>query len=206
MPHAMTEMSRTLQRAITLLDSSRSLSDALCEVIMASAPQSGRTQPLDLSRTMVLVPGGRLARAIERGLLARAQTAQTPMFAPTVVTPIMLASRFVVATAPTLGGIATRVSWRATIDQALDAKTALSKGVRDLFGIREDAEVSSALRENIAKRLLRCARETASAMHSFADVAAAITARDGETSTNAPLQQRWNTLVPRCRENWSHRA
>ena len=114
---------------------------------------------------------------------------------PTVVTPIMLASRFVVATAPTLGGIATRVSWRATIDQALDAKTALSKGVRDLFGIREDAEVSSALRENIAKRLLRCARETASAMHSFADVAAAITARDGETSTNAPLQQRWNTLV-----------
>ena len=195
MLHAMTEMSRTLQRAITLLDSSRSLSDALCEVIMASAPQSDRTQPLDLSRTRVLVPGGRLARAIERGLLARAQTAHTPMFAPTVVTPIMLASRFVVATAPTLGGIATRVSWRATIDQALDAKTALSKGVRDLFGIREDAEVSSALRENIAKRLLRCARETASAMHSFADVAAAITERDGETSTNAPLQQRWNTLV-----------
>jgi len=134
--------SRVPAPSIRILDCGRALSDALCEVLVAHH----RGRPFDFARTMVLVPGGRLAAALERGLIARARSAGVPLIAPTVVTPLMLADRFVEPTRPVLTPLASRLSWRETIERVFAeprsaaAEPSLADEVARVFGVHAGSE------------------------------------------------------------------
>lgn len=105
-------------RVVHSLDCSRALSDAICEVVVGAGGSDG-VAPFDLARTMVLVPGGSIVGPIERNLLARARHRGTPLIAPTIVTPLMLASRFVAPTLPVLSALGSRASWREAFEETI---------------------------------------------------------------------------------------
>lgn len=164
------------------LDCSRALSDAMCEVIVAHH----RGAPFDLARTMVLVPGGRLAHAIERRLLAQAAQAGAPLIAPTIVTPLMFAGRFVEPALPVVSALASRLAWREAIDRAIDGGDDFSRAVAELF--RNRPELPQPARARAAERMARLSSEIAAAMLSFDDVADAC-------AGDASLAARWRTIV-----------
>ncbi len=193
-------------RVITLLDSTKPLSQAMCDVLLAGLKRSDDARaadteraPLDLSRTVVLVPGGRIVRNIERELLERSRCAGSPLFAPSLITPSMLSSRFVIARARSLSALATRLSWRMTLDGALARTDDGAQRVRRLLGVRdgvaENVAPSSALREKLAVRLVKLSRETASAMQTIAAIAATAAGNAHGHSPDAALADRWQTLA-----------
>lgn len=165
-------------RAIRQLDNSLALSDAMCEVIV----QHHRGDAFDLARTMVLVPGGRLARAIDRGLLARARAAGQPLLAPSIVTPLMLAGRFVVPDRPVLSRLGSRLAWRAALDAVLAAGDADARAVARLLHGKD--ELPQRVRARTALRLERLGSEIASAMHDVRSVAAGLAAQPASRARN----------------------
>ena len=153
------------------LDARLPISEALCEVLAGWGVGGGlRDQrgsratrdPLDLSRTMVLVPGGRLAGALSRRLLARAKAESRPLFAPTVVTPKRFGSNLVEPLRPILGETAALFSWREVLDRSIAAKDGFAEKVSALFGV--PGEPDPRVRMRIARRVGRLSSEVAAAM------------------------------------------
>ncbi|MFZ4751034.1 MAG: hypothetical protein ACOYMM_11090, partial [Phycisphaerales bacterium] len=183
-------------RSIRVLDSARALSDALCEILVAHH----RGAPFDFGRTMVLVPGARLAGALERNLLARAKDAGQPLIAPSIVTPLMLASRFVEPELPVLTPLASRLAWREALERTQAEDPALADEVARVFGVRvgaagkgdggsageagdeaagpdagsDAAAMDGEMRARFAQRMHRMAAEIAASMHSFDSVLEAL--------------------------------
>ncbi|MEY5061553.1 MAG: ATP-dependent helicase/nuclease subunit, partial [Planctomycetota bacterium] len=153
------------QRAIRQLDNARALSDAMCEVVVAHHEGDA----FDFARTMVLVPGGRLVPAIERGLISRARAAGVPLIAPSIVTPLMLAGRLVVPSASVLSPLAARLAWREVLEASSVANDGFEARVAAVFGAPE--VVDARVRTRIAQRMQRLGSEIASAMLSFQSVA-----------------------------------
>ena len=176
-------------RVVHSLDCSRALSDAICEVVVGAGGSDGVAQ-FDLARTMVLVPGGSIVGPIERNLLARARHRGTPLIAPTIVTPLMLASRFVAPTLPVLSALGSRASWREAFEETIVEEPALAQRIGRVFGtdLRTDlatefragddatTELSAQARARIAARISarmsRIAAECAAAMLSLQEIAA----------------------------------
>ncbi len=158
-------------RTIRLLDNSRALSDAMAEVLVAHH----EGDPFDFACTMVLVPGGRLARALERNLLARAKAAGVPLIAPSIVTPLMFAGRFVVPKTTVLSPLAARLSWREVLEASRAAGHGPDGGfeleVARVFGAATAIDARSRMR--IAQRMQRLSSEVSAAMTDFAAVAGA---------------------------------
>ncbi len=171
-------------RAICLLAPSKPLSEAMCDVILQPEPagspaRGGRARgPLDLSRMMVLVPGGRLAHAVERRLLGRARAAGRPLFAPSIVTPLMFAGRLVAPGKPVLSTIASRLSWREVLEESRRSGDGFSQRVASVFGGAGEPDARATLR--LAQRMQRLASEVAASMRSIRGVAAS------ETATRRP--------------------
>lgn len=160
------------------LDARLPISEALCEVLAGGGGGDGSRdqrgsratrEPLDLSRTMVLVPGGRLAGALSRRLLARAKAESRPLFAPTVVTPKRFGSNLVEPLRPILGETAALFSWREVLDRSIAAKDGFAPQVSALFGV--PGEPDPRVRMRIARRVGRLSSEVAAAMHSFDAIA-----------------------------------
>ena len=188
-------------RVVCSLDCSRALSDAICEVVVGAGGSDGVAQ-FDLARTMVLVPGGSIVGPIERNLLARARHRGTPLIAPTIVTPLMLASRFVAPTLPVLSALGSRASWREAFEEVVAEDPTLAQRIGRVFGtdlrsdLRSDpgtdlatdratefragddatTELSAQARARIAARISarmsRIAAECAAAMLSLQEIAA----------------------------------
>jgi ATP-dependent helicase/nuclease subunit B len=180
-------------RVVHSLDCSRALSDAICEVVVGAGGSDGVAQ-FDLARTMVLVPGGSIVGPIERNLLARARHRGAPLIAPTIVTPLMLASRFVAPTLPVLSALGSRASWREAFEETILEEPALAQRIGRVFGTDlrsnlatdlatefragDDAttELSAQARARIAARISarmsRIAAECAAAMLSLQEIAA----------------------------------
>jgi len=160
--------------SIRLLDSARPLSDAICEALVAG--HAG--EPFDFARTMLLVPGGRIVPAIERNLLGRARSAGAPLVAPSIVTPLMFASRFFEPARPVLAASAARLSWREAIEASLAARDGLALRVASAFGAAPtEDEFDVTARARLAQRMQRLASEAAAAMHDFASLASSAAAR-----------------------------
>lgn len=176
-------------RVVHSLDCSRALSDAICEVVVGAGGSDGVAQ-FDLARTMVLVPGGSIVGPIERNLLARARHRGTPLIAPTIVTPLMLASRFVAPTLPVLSALGSRASWREAFEETIVEEPALAQRIGRVFGtdLRTDlatefragddattelsAQARARIAARIAARMSRIAAECAAAMLSLQEIAA----------------------------------
>ena len=156
------------QRAIRQLDNARALSDAMCEVVVAHHEGDA----FDFARTMVLVPGGRLARALDRRLISRARAAGQPLIAPSIVTPLMLAGRFVVPERPVLSRLGSRLAWRAALDGLLAAGGDDATRVARLLHGKD--ELPRRMRARAAQRLEKLSSEIASSMHDLGSVAAAL--------------------------------
>ncbi len=179
-------------RVVRVLDASRALSDAMCEVLVAHHDADHAGEPFDFEHTMVLVPGGRLAHAIERNLLARAAKAGVPLIAPTIVTPLMLAGRFVEPKLPVLSALGAKLSWRETLDAALE-DAALAKRVAALFSAGE--AIPAHARPRIASRLARLASETATSLLSAADIVGRLGNLAERGDLPAIVAERWSTLA-----------
>lgn len=149
---------------VRLLDPAKALSDALCDHVV----QHHAGVPFDLARTMVLVPGARLAHALERRLIQRAGEAGVALTAPTVVTPLMFAGRLLVPQAPVLSALAARLSWREVLEASVAAGDGLEQRVAAAFGGAE--RVDARVRMRLAKRMQRLASEIAAAMHAIDEV------------------------------------
>jgi RecB family exonuclease len=163
-------MPTVTSRTIHLLDNSRALSDAICEALVAGHADA----PFDFARTMVLVPGGRLARAIERNLLARAKAAGIPLIAPSIVTPLMFAGRFVVPKKPLLSRLGSRLAWRAALDELMSEGSADAVAVAQLLHGKND--LPRRARARTAQRLEKFASEIASSMHDLDSIIALLEA------------------------------
>ena len=136
-------------RVVHSLDCSRALSDAICEVVVGAGGSDGVAQ-FDLARTMVLVPGGSIVGPIERNLLARARHRGAPLIAPTIVTPLMLASRFVAPTLPVLSALGSRASWREAFEETILEEPALAQRIGRVFGTDLRTDMGTDLRSNLA--------------------------------------------------------
>lgn len=184
-------------RVVHSLDCSRALSDAICEVVVGAGGSDG-VAPFDLARTMVLVPGGSIVGPIERNLLARARHRGTPLIAPTIVTPLMLASRFVAPTLPVLSALGSRASWREAFEEVVAEDPTLAQRIGRVFGtdLRSDlgtdlatdratefragddattalsAQARARIAARISARMSRIAAECAAAMLSLQEIAA----------------------------------
>ena len=180
-------------RVVCSLDCSRALSDAICEVVVGAGGSDG-VAPFDLARTMVLVPGGSIVGPIERNLLARARHRGTPLIAPTIVTPLMLASRFVAPTLPVLSALGSRASWREAFEEVVAEDPTLAQRIGRVFGtdLRSNlatdratefragddattalsAQARARIAARISARMSRIAAECAAAMLSLQEIAA----------------------------------
>lgn len=166
-------------RSVRELDNALPLSEALCELVVAHHPGDA----FDFARTMVLVPGGRLAHALERRLIARARAAGRPLVAPTVVTPLMFAGRFVEPERPVLSALGSLLAWRAALDRTLDRPLDPPRAPDPADGGGEEARALARIlhgkdamparaRQRAAQRLARISSEVAAAMLSIDEVAA----------------------------------
>ena len=183
--------------AIRVLDAGLSISEALCDALCAGvgvgvgagvgagaaaaepgvpSAAGGRTHRFDFSRTMVLVPGGRLAGALSRRLLARAKAACEPLFAPMIVTPKRFGPNLVAPTRPFLGDVAALFSWREVLDRSIAAKDGFAARVAALFGMPEEPDPR--VRMRIARRVCRLSAEVAASMGSLQSIATSAAARD----------------------------
>lgn len=159
---------------VRVLEASLPLSQALCEVVLSEASTEG---PIDLSRTMVLVPGGRLSASLTRRLIARAKAAGRPLFAPTIVTPKRFGPNLVEPTKRLLGPLGAVLSWHEVLCRSIASGDGFAVQVAALFGVAEAPDARLCLR--IARRVQRLSAEAAGAMMSFAELAghAAVHAR-----------------------------
>lgn len=187
-----TDHLQQVPRVVRVLDAARALSDAMCEVLVAHHVTDPAGAPFDFERTMVLVPGGRLAHAIERNLLARAAKAGVPLIAPTIVTPLMLAGRFVEPKLPVLGALGAKLSWRETLDAALEDSD-LAPRVATLFAAGQ--AIPAHARPRIASRLARLASETATSLLSAAEIAERLGNLAERGDVPAIVAERWTTLA-----------
>ena len=214
-------------RQVLRLDSTIPLSQALCALLCAIRSDGGghRSPPFDFARTMVLVPGGRLAHGLECELLRQARANGRPLVAPTVVTPAMFLSRFFVPSKPLLSPLGSLLAWRGTVDR-LFAESAdnvtqshfnsVPKSARDLacrvarmlggvsFEKIELAEsrgevapplISNSLRRAIARRLARLDRELASSMSSCRDVSKAADLALARGDVSTRIAEAWSMLA-----------
>ena len=186
--------------AIRVLDARLSISEALCDALCAGvgvgvgagvgagaaaaepgvpSAAGGRTHRFDFSRTMVLVPGGRLAGALSRRLLARAKAACEPLFAPMIVTPKRFGPNLVAPTRPILGDVAALFSWREVLDRSIAAKDGFAARVAALFGMPEEPDPR--VRMRIARRVCRLSAEVAASMGSLQSIATSAAARAGRS-------------------------
>ena len=156
-------------RAIHELDPTLPLSQALVDVL--TRPNAAG-ESFNLGKTLLVVPAGRLARAVERRLLDRARGASSVLEAPSIVTPLMLFGRFIAPTKPLLSRIGAEASWRESIEQIAATDPALCAKVAAAFG--SPPELPNRLRPRVAKRLAKLSAEVASAMHTFASVRVAM--------------------------------
>ncbi len=163
------------------LDPRLPLSEALCHAIVGDAGAGVRagagvaSGPIDLARTMVLVPGARLASSLARRLLARAKAEGRPLFAPTVVTPKRFGPSFVEPTAVVMSDVAALCSWREVLELSIAAKDGFAARVAALFGV--PGEPDPRVRMRIARRVGRLSSEVAAAMQSFDGIAASSAAK-----------------------------
>ena len=125
---------------------------------------------------MVLVPGGRLAGALSRRLLARAKAASEPLFAPMIVTPKRFGPNLVAPTRPILGDVAALFSWREVLDRSIAAKDGFAARVAALFGMAEEPDPR--VRMRIARRVRRLSAEVAASMGSLQSIATSAATRD----------------------------
>lgn len=169
-------------RTIRLLDNSRALSDAMAEVLVAHHEGDS----FDFARTMVLVPGGRLARALERTLLARAKVVGVPLIAPSIVTPLMFAGRFVVPQKRLLTRLGSRLAWRAALDALLAEGGPEALAVAQLLHGRD--ELPRRMRARAAQRLEKLASEIAASMRDLDSVLHSLDAGSSAASRIAALQ------------------
>jgi hypothetical protein len=172
---------RRIASATTLriLDARLALSEALCEVIVGDPAAEGRgaaREPIDLSRAMVLVPGGRLASALSRRLLARARAESRPLFAPMIVTPKRFGPNLVEPVRPILGEMAAMFSWREVLDRSVAAGDGFAVRVASLFGVA--VEPDAAARMRIARRVHRLSSEVAASMWALDEIASSDAARE----------------------------
>lgn len=156
-------------RAIHELDPTLPLSQALADVL--TRPNAAG-ESFNLGKTLLVVPAGRLARAVERRLLDRARGASSVLEAPSIVTPLMLFGRFIAPTKPLLSRIGAEASWRESIERIAVTDPALCAKVAAAFG--SPPELPNRLRPRVAKRLAKLSAEVASAMHTFASVRVAM--------------------------------
>jgi hypothetical protein len=169
-------------RAIHELDPTLPLSQALADVL--TRPNAAG-ESFNLGKTLLVVPAGRLARAVERRLLDRARGASSVLEAPSIVTPLMLFGRFIAPTKPLLSRIGAEASWRESIEQIAATDPALCAKVAAAFG--SPPELPNRLRPRVAKRLAKLSAEVASAMHTFASVRVAMFRRrspSGDAQSN----------------------
>lgn len=194
---------QTARFTTTELDAALPLSEALARVVLAGAPRDGSM--LDLERTMVLVPAGRLARAVERRLLAAARAQGVPLIAPSLVTPALFVKRFVRPTRPVLGDLGARLSWREAVWAYASRGDAERAQLGQIFGpvqSRADIDAGRAVSEaslvTIARRLQALARDAAGAMRSFGEISQAVSQGSlGAASDDAQgrLRARWECLA-----------
>jgi hypothetical protein len=137
-------------RAIHELDPTLPLSQALVDVL--TRPNVAG-ESFNLGKTLLVVPAGRLARAVERRLLDRARGASSVLEAPSIVTPLMLFGRFIAPTKPLLSRIGAEASWRESIEQIAATDPALCAKVAAAFG--SPPELPNRLRPRVAKRLAK---------------------------------------------------
>ncbi|MFM7260753.1 MAG: PD-(D/E)XK nuclease family protein [bacterium] len=200
-------------RNIVRLDPERSLSVALCDIVCRVDLDHGsrRAHPFDFARTMVLVPGGRLAHGLERELLSRARSAGYPLVVPTVVTPAMLLPRFLAPSRPLLTQLGSLLAWRGTVDRLFDpsveasaTNVELARRVAWILGgvggiesaSRSEAPiVSDVLKRAIARRLARIDREVASSMSSFREIAGAAQDAAARGMVTARVAEAWRMLA-----------
>lgn len=171
---------------VRVLDASLPLSQALCDVVLSGASADG---PIDLSRTMVLVPGGRLSASLTRRLIAQAKAAGRPLFAPTIVTPKRFGPNLVEPTRALLGPLGAVLSWHEVLCRSIAAGDGFAAQVAALFGVAEAPDARLCLR--IARRVQRLSAEAAGAMMSLAELAghAAVCARSDVAAKVAVLAE-----------------
>lgn len=157
------------------LDPSLPLSQALCEVLLPTEANEHGAGPIDLSSTMLLVPGARLASSLSRRLLARARASGRPLFAPVIVTPKRFGPNFVEPTAAFMSDVASLCSWREALEQSISAKDGFAARVAAIFGVPGDPDPR--VRMRIARRIGRLSSEVAAAMHSFDSIASGAAAK-----------------------------
>ena len=211
----MRHVMRQVDRQVLRLDPTRPLSAAISQVLcrpvferdavtgLNGSAESSSEDPrcnarsgaqFSLGRTMLVVPSGRLARAVERRLLEAARAEGTVLEAPTIVTPLMLFGRCIVPSRPMLSRVGAQASWRETLEQIASTDSALLARVAAAFGSPE--ELPDRLRPRIAARLAKISAEVASAMHSFASVRAALASKpiSGALSGDPRLVEHWEAL------------
>ena len=145
-----------------------------------------------LGKTLLVVPGGRLARAVERRLLERSRAGGAVLEAPSIVTPLMLFGRFVVPSRPMLSRVGAEASWREAVERVAATDPALAARIAAAFASPD--ELPARLRPRLAARLARLSAEIASGMHSFASVREAIESLASRGQAEARLVEHWRSL------------
>lgn len=193
---------RLATRHITRLDPTRPLSVAIAQILcripsdvdLASSDDVSATNHADaryrLGRTMLVVPGGRLARAVEKRLLELSRAEGAVLEAPTIVTPLMLFGRFIVPERPMLSRLGAQASWRETLERIASTDAALLGRIAAAFG--SPADLPERLRPRLAAQLAKLSTEIASAMHTFTSVRAAL--EEAGASIDPQLLAHWHTL------------
>ncbi|RLS65767.1 MAG: PD-(D/E)XK nuclease family protein [Planctomycetota bacterium] len=180
---------------IRRLNNALPLSHAMVEAIVEGHVGA----PFDFERTFVLIPGATLAHGIERQLLQRAQEANLPLAAPSIVTAKMFAARFVQPHREQLSDLATLVAWRETVSDFLAKNSDARGALRSLLAPSTDKITSSEM-DALTRRLARLMRDAASACQSFAQIAAQLEAP--KSTENAAIagefsrrELQWRTLA-----------
>ncbi|MFM7051937.1 MAG: PD-(D/E)XK nuclease family protein [Planctomycetota bacterium] len=183
------------QIEVVELDAALPLSESMARVVLGGVA-SDASDALDFERTMVLVPAGRMARAVERRLLAAASVAGKPLIAPSLVTPAMFLKRFLRPKRVVLGDIGARLAWREAVAAFAARGDGERRQLEAAFGpvrtAADEAEgraLSAASLDAVARRLHALARDAAGARHGFASI------RDHAALTDAVLRRRWQMFA-----------
>ena len=195
-------MSTPAVNDLRILDATLPLSEAMCRVVLDRRPGEAGRDAFDLSRTMILVPGGRIVPALERALLAAAKSQGRPLIAPTIVTPLMLSGRLIVPSRPVLSSIAARQAWRESLERSRVADDGLDVRVASVFGGvgAGIASIDDRARMRLSRRLQRLSSEVAAAMHTIEGVAVHPSVHErpdlaGHLATLAELAARRTSLL-----------
>ncbi|MCE2884313.1 MAG: PD-(D/E)XK nuclease family protein [Planctomycetaceae bacterium] len=190
-------------RKIHELDPTLPLSEAITACLLAPVSRAPDKTPnggavgttrdrFQLGKTLLVVPGGRLARAVERRLLDRSRAEGAVLEAPSIVTPLMLFGRFVVPSRPMLSRVGAEASWREAVERVVATNPVLSARIAAAFG--SPGELPVRLRPRLSARLAKLSAEVASGMHSFASVREAIESLASRGQAEARLVEHWRAL------------